>query len=131
MKTMGKLGSDFSPAYQTRTGPEVGNCYQTAVASILGLPPGKVPDFGQEPDAEAAYVKFMRGLGFLVLKPPVELGAQLDCYYLAFGPSIVSGNPHVVIYRAGKLAHDTHRGRNGLSKVESIHVLVPMEIDLG
>ncbi len=126
-----RLAADFSPVHQTRTGPEFGNCHQAAVASILGLPLDKVPDFGQQPDANGAYVKFMRSLGFLVLKPPVELGAQLDCYYLAFGPSIVTGNPHVVIYRAGKLAHDSHKGRDGLSSVKWIDVLVPMEIDLG
>ena len=120
----------MTPVYQTRHGPEVGNCHQAAVASILGLPLVKVPDFGQQPDAEAAYVKFVRSLGFLVLKPPVELGEQLDCYYLAFGPSIVSGNPHVVIYRSGKLVHVSHEGRDGLSKVKAIHVLVPVEIDL-
>jgi hypothetical protein len=59
------------------------------------------------------------------------MGSQLDCYYLAFGPSIVTGNPHVVVYRAGKLVHDPHQGRNGLGSVKSIHVLVPVEIDLG
>jgi hypothetical protein len=91
----------------------------------------QVPDFGQLPDAEGEYVKFVRSLGFLVWRPPLEFGPRLDCYYLAFGSSIVTGNPHVVVYRAGKLAHDPHPGRNGLSAVTSIHVLVPMEIDLG
>ena len=120
----------MTPVSQTRTGPQVGNCHEAAVASILGLPLDEVPDFGQQPDPEATYVKFVRGLGFIVLKPPVEIGQQLDCYYLAFGPSIVSGNPHVVVYRAGKLVHDPHPGRNGLSAVKSVHVLVPVEIDL-
>jgi hypothetical protein len=59
------------------------------------------------------------------------MGQKLDCYYLAFGPSIVTGNPHVVVCRAGRLVHDPHRGRNGLSSIKSIDVLVPMEIDLG
>jgi hypothetical protein len=122
----------MTPVFQTHAGPEVGNCHQAAVASILGLPLYEIPNFGQQQDQEGAYLKFMRSLGFLVLKSPVvELGAKLDCYYLAFGPSIVTGNPHVAVYRAGKLSHDPHPGRNGLSEVESIHVLVPMEIDLG
>jgi hypothetical protein len=121
----------MTPVFQTKTGPEVGNCHQAAVASILGLSLDDVPDFGQEQDPEGSYVKFVGDLGFLVLKPPVGMGSQLNCYYLAFGPSIVTGNSHVVVYRDGKLAHDPHKGRNGLSSVKSIHVLVPMEIDLG
>lgn len=121
----------MTPVYQTNTGPQVGNCHQAAVASILGLPFEKVPDFGQQQDPEGSYVKFVRDLGFLRLKPPVNMGQKLDCYYLAFGPSIVTGNPHVVVYRAGRLVHDPHRGRNGLSSIKSIDILVPMEIDLG
>ncbi len=119
----------MTPVFQTRTGPEVGNCHQAAVASILGLPLDRIPDFGQQQDPEGAYAGFLRSLGFLVLKASPK--ARFDCYYLAFGPSIVTGNPHVVVYRAGKLVHDPHPGRDGLSNVTSVHVLVPMEVDLG
>jgi hypothetical protein len=117
-----------TPVYQTKSGPEVGNCYQASVASLLGLPLEDVPDFGQEDDPERSYTEFVGRLGFLVLKPPVSL--RPNCLYLAFGPSIVTGRPHVVVYQAGKLVHDPHKGRNGLSAVQVIHVLVPMEIDL-
>jgi hypothetical protein len=118
----------LTPVYQTKSGPEVGNCYQASVASLLGLPLEDVPDFGQEDDPERSYKDFVYGLGFVVLKPPITL--KPNCYYLAFGPSIVTGRPHVVVYRAGRLEHDPHKGRNGLSSVEVIHLLVPMEIDL-
>jgi hypothetical protein len=118
-----------TPVYQTKSGPEVGNCYQASVASLLGLPLNDVPDFGQEDDPERSYTTFVGKRGFIVLKPPTTL--KPNCYYLAFGPSVVTGRPHVVVYRAGKLSHDPHKGRNGLSSVEVIHILVPMEIDLG
>lgn len=119
----------MTPVYQTKSGPGVGNCHQAAVASILGLPLEEVTDFGQQDDPERSYVEFVRKLGFIVVNSITDFAP--DCYYLAFGSSSATGRPHVVIYRRGRLAFDPHKGRNGLSEITSINLLVPMEIDLG
>ena len=117
----------MTPVYQDKFGPGRGNCQQAAVASILGVPLYAVPDFHDD-TGDVLYHSFLASKGFVSVRLPPERAP--DCYYIAHGPSIVSGNPHACVYRAGELRHDPHPGRNGLSNVEDIFVIVPMEIDI-
>lgn len=117
----------MTPVFQTKHGVG-GNCWQAALASILGLDLDDVPNFVQETDPDDVYSDFLYECGFIAMQLPGN--AEPDCYYLAFGPSIVTGHPHVVVARYGDLIHDPHQGRNGLERVEYVHLLIPTEIDL-
>lgn len=115
-----------TPVFQTKHG-EGGNCWQAATASILGLDLDEVPDFVQQENPDEAYLDFLQSQGFICAKLQPS---SWDCYYLAFGPSIVTGRKHVVVARNNKLVHDPHQGRNGLRNVEYINLIIPIEIDL-
>ncbi len=117
----------MTPVFQTKMG-EGGNCWQAAVASIFGLDLDDVPDFVQEDDPDDAYSDFLYECGFIAVQLPGN--AEPDCYYIAFGPSLVTGRAHAVVARDGYFIHDPHPGRNGLERVEYVHLMVPTEIDL-
>ena len=117
----------MTPVHQTRHGPDRGNCWQAAVASLLGLPLGVVPDFAQEPDPDGSYEDFLRRRGLVGVRVP--RGCAPDAYYLAKGPSEATGRPHMVVMRAGELAHDPHEGRRGLSSVDEVHLVVPADAE--
>ncbi|MCM8735994.1 hypothetical protein M5E06_17820 [Azospirillum sp. A1-3] len=104
-----------------------GNCMQAAVASLLGLPLADVPDFLEARDRgsheELALGYWLEGLGFDMIRLPGNHCP--DAYYLASGPAS-RGVHHMVVMKAGELAHDPHPSRAGLLKADHVYVLVPM-----
>ena len=118
----------MTPVNQTQFGLAHGNCEQAAVASILGLPLDAVPDFIEQSNFAASYVDFLRSKGFAVVVVPPN--RKPDCYYMAVGASEATGHPHACVYREGELVHDPHPGRRGLSRVDEVHLFVPIEIAL-
>lgn len=104
-----------------------GNCMQAAVASLLGLPLSDVPNFIEARDRgsheELDLERFLNRIGFDMIRLPGNHCP--DAYYLASGPA-ERGVHHMVVMRAGEMAHDPHPSRAGLLKAEHVYVLVPM-----
>jgi hypothetical protein len=111
--------------FQDKYGPNHGTCLQAAVASVLSLPLHAVPDIAHvDPEIWQAFLLRMN-----LVELTLPASARPDCYYIASGASEKTGREHACVYRAGKLVHDPHPGRKGLSRIDSIYVLVPMELD--
>lgn len=108
--------------------PGFGNCTETAIASILGLPLDHVPSFrGGEDGAYGQYMNmlaFLESMGFTPIRLP---GNHIpNCLYLASGPS-ARGCSHVVVMKQGQLVHDPHPSGAGLESISFIYVLVPAD----
>lgn len=107
-------------------GSEKGNCTEAAVASILGLTLDQVPDFrakGVE-NFWDEFEDFINSRGF----HPLRLDGNWipDVLYLASGLS-PRGVHHMVLMRGGKLVHDPHPSKAGISETNHIWVLVPFD----
>lgn len=102
-----------------------GNCVQAAVASMLGLTLDEVPSFIDVTEGSAEFwslfKRFLRDRGW---EPVMLTGNYVPlCDYLASGKT-VRGRHHMVIMNDGRLVHDPHPSRAGLTKVDCIYLLV-------
>ena len=97
-----------------------GNCWQTAIASVMDLPLSEVPDFVNERIThwwmDTVYWLDQRGYKII----PIWGHLETDEYYLVSGPSPRFKNMgHVVIYQRGRMVHDPHPDGIGIS--EELH----------
>lgn len=103
-----------------------GNCMQAAVASIMDLPLEAVPNFieGTKSGGEQhrRFLHWFRDSGLYVLMLPGNYVPEVP--YLASGPAS-RGVHHMVVMSGGKLLHDPHPSRDGLTSVDQVFVLVP------
>lgn len=102
-----------------------GNCWQTAVASVLDLPMEAVPHFVEidESGGEDWWhhtVNWAWYRGWQMFAPDHHL--YTNEYYLVSGPSPRGNFHHVVIYKNGKMVHDPHPSQAGVLKEESFVV---------
>lgn len=110
------------PHIQTNTDPKKGNCWQTALASVLDVEPETVPHFVQwEVDGivhdywiETWFWLINRGL----VMNNYHRHPYTNEYYLVIGYT-VRDTYHVCVYQNGKLAHDPHPSGVGLLTEES------------
>jgi len=103
-----------------------GNCMQAAVASLFGLPLSDVPNFAEAGDRKAhlALLNFAQSYRFDLT---YEASAKSrEGLYLACGPT-ERGTSHMVVYRDGKLWHDPHPSRAGLTSVEFVYIVEPLD----
>lgn len=105
--------------------PNKGNCSEAAVASLLGIPlpekfgsSGVVSDFWD--DFEACFERH----GFAVMM--LEGNYRHEGLYLASGPSS-RGCSHMVVMHDGQLEHDPHPSNEGIKKVETVWIAVPID----
>lgn len=102
---------------QNKHGAE-GNCWQTAVASVLELPMEEVPDFVNDYDNGGKHwwlttIEFLDERGY-TLEPVIE-HLYDDSYYFVIGPSPRNAEmSHVVVYQNGKMVHDPHPDGTGV-----------------
>lgn len=106
-----------------------GNCWQTAIASVLDLQVEEVPHFvqieaegGENWATHTAQWLWDRGFGWQTLKKHLMTGE----FYLVSGPT-VRGTQHVTIWQDGRMVHDPHPSGVGLLKEEYIEVIRPIE----
>lgn len=106
-----------------------GDCYRTAIASLLDLPPESVPHFCDGPETKGDDVtgrarEWLAGRGLSLVRLPLfcsdvgpvfELMGECNpgALYLLTGQS-PRGFNHVVVCRGGKLAHDPSQEGGGL-----------------
>jgi len=113
-----------------------GNCWQTAVACVLGIEPDQLPSqFDSYTEAERegvkywdlhynnplqAYLRKHHGLAYVEFHQPEEALSQLriEGYHLITGDTVrteqYGGIRHVVVAKDGKVVWDPHPSRAGL-----------------
>lgn len=117
---------------QDQFGPH-GNCQSACLAMLLGLPLSGVPNWSAMEELTdnqkyAAQLAWLRERGWMLLTlVPMQVvpWPPRHGFYIAGGPS-PRGFRHSVIYEAGKMWHDPHPDRGGISEVQDIDVLVPL-----
>lgn len=130
---------------QTALAP-VGNCWQTAVACVLGVEPAELPDQAtldrKLVDGEwrgmgynnplRAYLLKHHGLAHVDMHAPAEalalLSVRPDVYHLITGRTVRTderGIRHCVVGRGGEVVWDPHPSRAGLTDDIRWAFLVP------
>lgn len=113
---------------QTKLEKDLGNCVETAVACLLGLPIEQVPDFRVNgTDASNfwfAFEEYINRQGYEVHCMPHNY--HPDSMYLASGLT-VRDTRHMVIMQNGALLHDPHPDDTGLTVIECVRVLTPFD----
>lgn len=122
-------GDDMIPVEQTKLHSENqnGNCLAASLSSILEISLSDVPEF--ENMGEEWWPKMMRwleSLGLYMIQWREEV--VLPGYYLVMGvsPRNKSIN-HQVVFRNGKLVHDPHPSKAGVSEIKQIMALLPFD----
>lgn len=104
-----------------------GNCWQTAVASVLELSLSEVPHFVEISDngGEHWWVhtqRFLNERGLYI--EPIDDHLYEDELYFVSGPSPRGQElSHVVIYQNGKMVHDPHPDGTGVLEEKYFEVI--------
>lgn len=115
---------------------EKGNCYPVAIASLLGVDAGRVPNFIRADDYvdETAAWLAERGLAIIGFEcNPVEHVEQWRdrVTTIASGRSPRGDWQHAVLWRGGKLLHDPHPSGDGIVGEPTYYeVLIVIDPDL-
>lgn len=112
----------------------IGDCMHACLASILEIPITDVPDFRVHFEKESscdwwnAIIDWLDSLGYEIYPLPSEEINNLppSWYYIASGPTKRFGGKilHVCIGQDGKIVHDPHPSRDGLTKITYIKVII-------
>lgn len=118
----------MTPLFQTEPDNGIGDCFRTALASLLDMPREAVPHFFGDhwPDSAAAkdaVDDFLSGLGLMMLVAPHWHFAPVlesmkkktgdDCYHLILGKCGTAG--HACVGLNGNLVHDPLPTKEGLT----------------
>ena len=106
--------------------PVIGNCMNAAFASILEIDIEDIPHF-EDMDKYKWWPRlldWLEGLGFYLLQWDEPI--YLPCYFIANGTS-PRGVEHSVVYKGEKMVHDPHPSRDGIEKIRSVWVLLPID----
>lgn len=124
----------------TQSNLDPGNCWQTVVASVLEVPPERLPDQTVCDLGEMPKYRYQNELGAYLRKHHNLAYVSLQPYFMgvlevrAPGVHFMSGETvrtpetkarHVVIARYGELLWDPHPSRAGLTSVFYWSFLVP------
>jgi hypothetical protein len=105
---------------------EIGDCVRAVTASILELSPTDVPHFVKNQPEDEWYDTWEQFMVAHGVKPIMIISGDIPPrprgYYLASGPAD-RGCKHIVIMNDGKLVHDPHPSRAGLTKIEVVWML--------
>jgi hypothetical protein len=124
------------PLKQTILGDE-GNCFETCVASLLGISVAKVPSFGKDPENWYKNAKkFVFDYGYDIFAatvpdrgfPEGDYPLSEEVYHIVGGTS-PRGLPHAIIFKGPKPFHDPHPSNTGLLSIDTIFVFVPVDPD--
>lgn len=140
------------PVDQVRTGNPQGQCTEAAVASLLEVSLGDVPDLweGQSADEERPPRRWVELLGLIlshgcqfvryhVSRTPLNdfdldaLDLHREARFVARGFHLLGGkNPdgfdHMVVAKDGVVVHDPNPSRNSIVVVEEVVVFIPLEM---
>lgn len=109
---------------QTKFGPEEGNCFETCIASVLGLDIDSVPDFGKDEDRWflnfKEWIDSFYEMSVILVNVDREWLKRHRGIGIAGGPSPRYDCWHSVIYRNGKMVMDPHPDGTGLKEVKDM-----------
>lgn len=119
---------------QTKLGIS-GNCFSACLATVLGLKIDDVPNFfdvaGSDHEAWWKAVRAWlkpRGYGIICISVSSDLLYMLDGIFIVSGPSPrLAGESHATVWYGRKHMHDPHPDNTGLSLIESIDLLYPLD----
>ena len=122
------------PVRQTQFGPR-GNCMSAALASILELPLEGIPNFYDagptERDWHNALKAWLTGIGYALIEVPItENGPgafHWGGYAIASGPTVRDNGWHATVWHNGKIVHDPHPDGSGITKLETLEFLYPLD----
>lgn len=103
-----------------------GNCWQTAIASVLEQPLDSVPHFVQA-DEEGIEnwwtytINWLWNRGYEMFR--INRHLYTNEYYFVSGKSPRGDYHHVVIYQNGRMVHDPHPDNTGVLTEENIEVI--------
>lgn len=129
-----RLGKEATPQriMQTEFGAH-GNCQSACLAMMLGLELADVPNFSAmdctDNQKYAAQGRWLgeRGLFLMtVVKWQALPWPPSRGFYIAGGPSS-RGFRHSVIYKDGELWHDPHPDQSGITEVQDIDLVLPLQ----
>ena len=109
-----------------------GDCYRAAVASLLEIELEDAPDLTEAADQNGTLCEWLGKNDLQMARMAITEEEWLTTYgpigyYLASGPSPRFPDClHVVVYKAGKLAHDPHPEGTGILVVEEITLIGSM-----
>lgn len=116
---------------QTTFGVPGGNCFSACIASLLELSIDDVPyfmgDFSEPDDGEwfNRLNDWLRPRGFVALFFLYQSLADFPSLCVLGGAS--SRGPHSCVGRRGEIVWDPHPSRSGLTSVEDVTILVPLD----
>lgn len=117
----------MKPVDQNKFGVGQGNCFSACVASLLELPLADVPYFMGEEDWLPGFAMWLEPRGFY----PVIFGLALAEEWRPMGLHILGGigprGAHAVVARGSEVVHDPHPSREGLTILEDVTILVPLD----
>lgn len=121
------------PMFQTQFGPR-GNCMSAALASILELPLESIPNFYDagptERDWHNALKRWLMGIGYALIEVPIGENGHgafhWGGYAIASGPTQRENGWHATVWHDGKIVHDPHPDGSGLTKLETLEFLYPL-----
>lgn len=118
--------------FQTKFGPEEGNCFQACLASLLEIPIEGIPEPEEGEDQFGvlnAWLKENHGKEFLILFGRQTEVAIPRTYHLIGGKSPRYPDEesfgHIVVGHRGVMVHDPHPDGGGVLGVEEWTFLVP------
>ena len=91
---------------QTRVAPQIGNCLEAAVASILECSIDDVPDLEDDRDWDIRIAAWLAQRGFTFRTCSAE--EPPSGWSIAVGPSRRGGHTHAVVAENGDLCWDPH-----------------------
>lgn len=108
--------------------PLAGDCVEACIASILHIDRDVVPDLRQAGETDYHYWNslnnFMRSRGFVMIRK--EAKYKHPGLHLVMGRH-ADGHKCMVIHSGEDLVHDPHPSRKGLSWIDTVWLLVPMD----
>lgn len=119
------MGLVNAPAFQRKAT----DCARCCIATVLGIPYSKVPDFYKRHRLEHTLIegvrKWLEKHGLTLIRIPAN--SKPNCLYLATGMA-ARGFNHMVVMYGGKLVHDPHESGTGVPRVNRAYVILPMDI---
>jgi hypothetical protein len=133
----------MKPVAQTRTGWPLGNCWEAALASILGCSLAAVPDGRLSPEYQNFEKRYARTRSWILHEYGLLLVWLDGDYAMGHIPAGVEhilsvlttpeygSLPHAVVAKDGEVIHNPHPGRHGwgwrgVAGVRGAELLVPM-----
>jgi len=120
----------MKPIDQTKFGKPHGNCMRACIASLFEISLEQAPELSTATTTPEWSNRLNawcaeRGLHALDVELYTELPA--DMYVIGAGPS-PRGIQHAVILRGGKMVHDPHPSRGGVTRVQRVTLFVVRDL---